>query len=172
MKNVKVLTTLDEIKSFSDPYRIIIMKHFFRLKRPATVKQIADEMGDVPAKVHYHVKKLVASGLLKLNHTKEINGILAKYYEPTAKMFHIENQEIGKFRFNDQLIDFDQTADDEDLTVSEDNTAICISEHALLLTNEELSQVMAYLNTLREQNVKASAANNAKKYLVSVTSAE
>ncbi len=41
-------------------------------------------MGEVPAKVHYHVKKLESAGILKLQHTKEINGIVAKFYQPTV----------------------------------------------------------------------------------------
>ena len=80
---------MKEIKAFSDPYRMMIMKQYYKLARPATVKQIADEMGEVPAKVHYHVKKLESVGILKLKHTKEINGIIAKFYEPTAQTFKV-----------------------------------------------------------------------------------
>lgn len=52
----KVLSTIEEIKIYSDPYRIQIMNMFNRQGRPSTVKEIADQMGEVPAKVHYHVK--------------------------------------------------------------------------------------------------------------------
>ncbi len=60
-------------------------------------------MGEVPAKVHYHVKKLESAGILKLQHTKEINGIVAKFYQPTARSFKIENNEIGDFTFNNKM---------------------------------------------------------------------
>lgn len=77
-----ILTSLEDIRVYSDPYRLQIMNTFFNMDRPATVKEIADELGEVPAKVHYHVKKLEKVGLLKLVSTKNIKGIIAKYYLP------------------------------------------------------------------------------------------
>jgi DNA-binding transcriptional ArsR family regulator len=90
--NVKekiMLSTLEEIKAFTDPFRYKILMCFYRKKQPATVKEIAVALDEVPANVHYHVKKLEKVGILKLVYTKEINGIIAKYYEPTAENFEI-----------------------------------------------------------------------------------
>lgn len=89
----KVLTTLEEIKIFSDPYRLQILNIFNKLDRPATVKEVSDEMGEVPAKVHYHVKKLEKIGLVYLVSTKEINGIVAKYYLPFSGTIEIKRQD-------------------------------------------------------------------------------
>ena len=89
MKDNISLTTIEEIKAFSDPYRYKILMCFYKMKQPATVKEIAVALNEVPANVHYHVKKLEKVGILELIHTKEINGIIAKYYEPTAKDFNI-----------------------------------------------------------------------------------
>jgi DNA-binding transcriptional ArsR family regulator len=94
MEKVKSLNTLEEIKAFSDPYRIQILNSFYKFGEPVTVKQIADCMGEVPAKVHYHVKKMESAGILRLTHTREINGIIAKYYEPTAKQFIIDRPDL------------------------------------------------------------------------------
>lgn len=84
-----MLTTLEEARAISDPYRYRILKYFYEINEPATAKQIADKMGEVPAKVHYHVKKLEKAGILEMVNTKVINGIIAKYYEPTAKSFEV-----------------------------------------------------------------------------------
>lgn len=147
------------------------MKHYFRLNKPSTVKQIADEMGDVPAKVHYHVKKLEMAGILRLNHTKEINGIIAKYYEPTAKTYKIENQEIGKFQFNNQVVDFVELSQSHlDFPLEKANEAIY--HHALYLSPDELNSVMGFLEKLRESNQMESTVTNTKKYAISVASAE
>lgn len=78
----KELSTIEEIRIYSDPYRMKILSHFQRMDHPATIKEIADDMGEIPAKVYYHAKKLESIGLLQLVSTKEINGINAKYYEP------------------------------------------------------------------------------------------
>lgn len=90
LQNVKYLTTLEEAKALSDPYRYKILSYFSKMNGPATVKQVADAMGEVPSKVYYHVKKLEKIGILQLIRTEEINGIVAKYYEPTAEDFEIK----------------------------------------------------------------------------------
>lgn len=93
MQQHKVLSTIEEIKIYSDPYRIQIMNMFNRQGRPSTVKEIADLMGEVPAKVHYHVKKLEKIGLLSMVSTREINGIIAKYYEPFSGEIHLRHKD-------------------------------------------------------------------------------
>lgn len=96
MDNFRMLTSEEEIKIFSDPYRMKIIKVFSRFGRPATVKEVADEMGEVPSKVHYHVKKLISIDLLTLDHTSEINGIVAKYYKLTADSFEVKYSGLDK----------------------------------------------------------------------------
>ncbi|MFF2886131.1 ArsR/SmtB family transcription factor [Paenibacillus sp. NPDC057967] len=76
----KVLKTIEEIRIFSDPYRMKIMNQFHKASRPVTIKEIADKLGEVPAKVYYHARKLERIGLLVIAETKMINGITAKYY--------------------------------------------------------------------------------------------
>jgi hypothetical protein len=100
MDKLKVLKSLEEIKALSDTYRYRILNTFYTIGEPATVKQVADAMNEVPAKVYYHVKKLEKVDILRLMHTKEVNGIIAKYYEPTAREFTIEHdnesEEVNK----------------------------------------------------------------------------
>ncbi|WMT39960.1 helix-turn-helix domain-containing protein [Paenibacillus sp. D2_2] len=82
MKKELKLKTLEEVRIYSDPYRIQIMNEFQNFNRPATIKEVADALQEVPAKVYYHAKKLESIGMLQLVDTKLINGITAKYYEP------------------------------------------------------------------------------------------
>lgn len=95
MDKVKTLGTVEEIKAYADPYRLEILAEFKLLGKPATVKQVADKMNEVPAKIYYHVKKLEKAGILVLDHTEEINGIVAKYYKPVAQDFAINNKEVN-----------------------------------------------------------------------------
>lgn len=96
MKKTKVLSTIEQVKAYNDPYRMEILLNFYKLKHPATGKEIADIMGEVPSKVHYHIKKMEKAGILELADTKEINGIIAKYYQPTAEEFEIKNEYIDE----------------------------------------------------------------------------
>lgn len=90
MQDTKVLSTIEEVKAISDPLKFRILMTFYNMKQPATVKQIADFLNEVPSKVHYHVKKMEKLEILKLIYTKEINGIIAKFYEPTARHFEVK----------------------------------------------------------------------------------
>jgi len=93
---IRDLNTENEIKIFSDPYRLKIIKTIKEIGRSTTVKEIADKMNEVPAKVHYHLKKLEKIEVLELDYTKEINGIIAKYYRLTADAYRINYDNIGK----------------------------------------------------------------------------
>lgn len=114
MGKIKILTTVEEIKAISDPYRLKILIKFINKGEPATVKQIADDMGEVPSKVYYHVKKLEKIDILKLSYTKEINGIVAKYYEPTAEEFTVDNDELTK----SNSIDYNQNINNKQILIS------------------------------------------------------
>ncbi|WP_049868041.1 MULTISPECIES: winged helix-turn-helix domain-containing protein [Paenibacillus] len=89
----KVLKTIEEIRIFSDPYRMKIMNFFHKSDHPATIKEIADRMGEVPAKVYYHARKLESIGLLELVETKQINGITAKFYKAYDGTVNISRDE-------------------------------------------------------------------------------
>ncbi len=84
-KNVLVLKTDEDVKMVFDPFRKKIVVAYLESKESLTAKQIADKISDSPAKVNYHIKKLVNYGALKLDKTENINGILAKYYKSAYK---------------------------------------------------------------------------------------
>lgn len=104
MNEVRRIETDEEIKIFSDPYRMRIINAYIKAGEPMTVKGVADLMGEVPAKVHYHVKKLISIDILALDHTKLINGITAKYYRLTTDSFRVAYQNTS-----DQKALFDST---------------------------------------------------------------
>lgn len=94
MKDVVNLVTVEQIKAYSDPYRLKILTFLRNRREASTVKEIADYLGEVPAKVHYHIKKLEKVGIVEIVRTKEVKGIVAKYYYLTAENFQIEGEEI------------------------------------------------------------------------------
>jgi DNA-binding MarR family transcriptional regulator len=175
MEELKVLNTIEDIRAFSDPYRMQILNLFNRFDQPATVKQIADELGEVPANVHYHVKKLEKSGILHLVYTKEINGILAKYYEPTAKRFYIERQDIDPsistavLNETQKLITnaysssqkvFLENMDENDAKIFRGN----MSMENLYLTEEETKEFEAYIEDFCSKHSTKSGRSNSRQY--------
>lgn len=93
MKESITLKTMKEIKIISNPIRMKVLKNYYTYGAPATVKQMAVHMGEVPANIHYHVKKLLEIKVLELDHTESVNGIIAKFYVPTAKTIKIDDED-------------------------------------------------------------------------------
>lgn len=79
------LTSLDQLRVIADPYRLNILRML--QVAPATTKMLADRIGDVPGKVHYHVRELVRLGLIHLVHKQEKGGVVEKYYRAVARVF-------------------------------------------------------------------------------------
>ncbi|WP_245850838.1 winged helix-turn-helix domain-containing protein [Paenibacillus herberti] len=150
----KVLKTIEEIRIFSDPYRMKIMNQFHKAERPSTIKQIADLMGEVPAKVYYHARKLESIGLLELIETKLINGITAKYYiafegsvhinrddvdESIKTMFASESQKLVARLFDDSKKKYMQNQ------VSDKTRVGTLINSDLYMTPEEEAELVEYL---------------------------
>lgn len=91
MEKSKRLTTADEIRIFSNHFRMKILSLFDCNYTSMTIKQMADKLGEVPSKVHYHVKALEKINVMEIVETKEKSGIIEKYYLPTAENFYIDN---------------------------------------------------------------------------------
>jgi len=88
MEESFILEDLEKIKSVADPLRVNVLR--ILIERQATVKQVADILGQSSAKMHYHVKELEKQELIKLVQTMEKGGILEKYYRAIAKSYQFK----------------------------------------------------------------------------------
>ncbi|WP_291580349.1 ArsR/SmtB family transcription factor [Clostridium sp. UBA6640] len=93
MEDRKVLTTLEEVKAISDPFRYKIIITLIDMNEPASVRQIADKMNEMPSKIYYHIKKLESVGIIQTVDNKQIKGNGTKYYELLARNFEIRCSE-------------------------------------------------------------------------------
>lgn len=96
MKNVYEVKTKEELKVISDPFRMSIIKTFLKSDKSMTLKDVADILGVAPSKVHYHAKKIIAYEMLLLDYTREINGIIAKYYKSAYDSYRISYGELDE----------------------------------------------------------------------------
>ncbi|NMA02177.1 MAG: helix-turn-helix transcriptional regulator [Clostridia bacterium] len=87
MQEIIVLNDLERIKTLSDPLRIQVLR--LLIDRQATVKQLADNLGQSSAKIHYHVKEMEKRNIISLVETIEKGGIMEKYYRAAAKNYKI-----------------------------------------------------------------------------------
>lgn len=79
MKEI-ILDTPAKNKIYMNPQRQRLIRLMEINGEAMTPKQLSNELGISPSAVTAHIKKLESLGLIKLDHTKKINGITAKYY--------------------------------------------------------------------------------------------
>lgn len=195
MLDYKELCTFDEIRAYSDPYRMRILREFYNLDRPATSKQIADIIGDVPSKVYYHIKKLEKYHIIKLDHTEEINGIVAKFYEPVAKEYVLNDENISSLPFTSIKSDVENLIHNlyrssEDIFMIEmrkrvkekgDEAKIEFDGHTMhggwlcnnegvYLTEEEAKQFSDFIESITTKHTKHE--DNTKKYHIFISTVE
>lgn len=72
------LQDMELAKLLLDPRRISILRH--AKEQPVTIKQIAEQLGEKPSRLYYHVNKLVEHGLIKLVETKQHGNLIEHYY--------------------------------------------------------------------------------------------
>src|SRR5438270_5478558 len=82
------IENIEQLRAIADMLRVRIID--LLQKQPMTVTQIGEELGEAPAKIHYHVRELERVGLLRRVETREKGGILEKYYQPIAREFSVE----------------------------------------------------------------------------------
>lgn len=82
------ITTLEQFKAVSDPVRSRILGVI--RAQPATAKQIADRLKASPGAIGYHLRVLEAAGLAQVVARRVTNGIIAKYYTRTARIFQFD----------------------------------------------------------------------------------
>ena len=83
-----VINTVQQFKAVNDPVRTRILGII--QNRPATAKQIADQLGVTPGAIGHHLHVLEAAGLAQVIARRIIRGIIANYYTRTARIFNFE----------------------------------------------------------------------------------
>ncbi|MCA1031218.1 helix-turn-helix domain-containing protein [Bacillus timonensis] len=93
-KNNKKITDLEIAKIIMDPKRKSILD--IASNGPVTVNQIAEELGEKPSRLYYHVKKLEEAELLELVDTRQHGNLIEKYYKA--------NKDRGIFQLDRSLL--------------------------------------------------------------------
>ncbi|PKL10024.1 MAG: hypothetical protein CVV51_00835 [Spirochaetae bacterium HGW-Spirochaetae-7] len=95
MLDIMFLDTEERIKAFTHPYRMKLLHVYRETKRPMTATEVARVLGDGPGRVHYHMKVLEAAGIVVVARTETVNGIVARYYEPVARLYSVADAARG-----------------------------------------------------------------------------
>jgi hypothetical protein len=83
-----VIDSPQQMKAFTDPLRIRVLMYL--TGREATNQQLADALDEPHAKVLYHVRFLLKTGLIRLVNTRIKGGNVEKYYRSAARTFDFQ----------------------------------------------------------------------------------
>ncbi len=88
MSTVENLTTFEQIKLLSDSRRREILRRL--MAGPATLTHLGQALGEHPAWVRHHIKKLEEAGLVEIAEIKVTSGVTEKFYRTRAGAFLIQ----------------------------------------------------------------------------------
>ncbi|TJY41796.1 helix-turn-helix transcriptional regulator [Cohnella pontilimi] len=72
-------STMELLKILSDPRRSRILH--LASDKPVTVKILAEQLGEDPLRLYYHVKKMVKAELLEVKETRQHGNLTEHYYQ-------------------------------------------------------------------------------------------
>lgn len=85
MKDIKLLTTHEQLKALSDPFRSDLLLRL--MEKPKTGQQLSELFNLSRARIHYHLKELEKNDLVEIVRKEEKNGIVQKFYQSVAGGF-------------------------------------------------------------------------------------
>lgn len=82
-----ILANADQVGALAHPLRIRILA--LLRDDPHTNQQLAETLGESPARLHFHVKELAKEGLIVLVEQRPKGGVLEKYYLAAARDYRL-----------------------------------------------------------------------------------
>ncbi|MCJ7678610.1 MAG: helix-turn-helix domain-containing protein [Anaerolineales bacterium] len=82
MPDLAHLRSYEHLKLVADPRRLAILQHL--MTAPATLTQLGQALGEHPAWIRHHLRRLEAAGLVDLVETRRVHGAEERYYRARA----------------------------------------------------------------------------------------
>ncbi|NJD58212.1 MAG: helix-turn-helix domain-containing protein [Anaerolineae bacterium] len=88
MGSVKYLQSFEQLKLLADPRRYAILQQL--MAGPASLTVLGKALGEHPAWIRHHLKKLEAAGLVELVEVHIQSGVVEKFYRACADGFLVQ----------------------------------------------------------------------------------
>ena len=124
IKDIQYVTDIEKLKVISDPLRISILTTLGTEKKNS--RQLAKLLKINRTKIHYHLNILEENNFIEVVDTDTINGIIQKYYLPTAQAF-VPSPSIFNNLFNNTSVNFNEIKKLEEKFSSKDTDGVGIS---------------------------------------------
>lgn len=93
MKKIIHLKEKKDLAVFLNPTRHEILREMRRVGVSVTPKFLSDQLGISPSSIQFHLRKLLEIGLVELEHTEQIRGINARFYQLCEAEVHFGMEE-------------------------------------------------------------------------------
>jgi DNA-binding transcriptional ArsR family regulator len=152
------ITTRKQLDTYMNPQRQRLLKCLELNITPMTPKQISDVLNISPSSATFHLKKLVELGVVELDHTEIIHGILARFYKKVPVTINLgagiegdlkaEKEVLADYFINDTWNGFKKYMNGLQLNEeSEIDDVLGDSKNGILyLTDEEAKELKTIIN--------------------------
>jgi molybdopterin molybdotransferase/putative molybdopterin biosynthesis protein len=82
MPDLRPLRSFEQLKLVADPRRLAILQHL--MAAPATLTQLGAALGEHPAWIRHHLRRLEQAGLVELAATRRVHGAEERYFRASA----------------------------------------------------------------------------------------
>ncbi|GAA2078927.1 helix-turn-helix transcriptional regulator [Actinomadura alba] len=93
MKDVLYLEQIEQAETLLKPQRIEVLR---QLAEPRTCTEVAARLDQSAQRVYYHVKRLVAAGLVTQVSERKVRGIHEGIYQATARSYWLSPRLVGR----------------------------------------------------------------------------
>ncbi|WP_433347766.1 helix-turn-helix domain-containing protein [Micromonospora sp. CA-111912] len=93
MRDVLYLEEMSQAETLLKPQRIEVLR---QLADPGTCTEVANRLGQTPQRVYYHVKQLVAAGLVEQVAERKVRGISEGIYQAVARSYWLSPRLVGR----------------------------------------------------------------------------
>ena len=83
-REVMEFEDIEALELLNSPIRVRILRHMLE---PASVKEVAENLGVPATRLYYHVNLLEEAGIISVVETRKVGAMLQKVYQTTARNF-------------------------------------------------------------------------------------
>lgn len=148
MQDVFKISTLEQVRLLSDPFKLRIVQAFAEGER--TTSDVAAALDQPITKLYRHVDALHEAGLLTITKARRKRGTIERYFEAAGRRFEADHSLFADQTGDDESIR-DMLRAGEDEIVSALRAAEDGDEDAPLIVRLRIKGTPARLNALQQQ---------------------
>lgn len=153
MRDEITIETPEQIRALAYPLRQRILD--LVADAPYTNKQLATTLKISPSRLHFHIRTLLAAGLIEVESEQRKRGVLEKYYRAVARMLRLSPSVIQTVREEDLLGTTLEAISQEYARArgyfSGQPTRLIFMHEAVRVSPERLARIRGYLSALADE---------------------